>query len=54
MATGELKTNPEQPEDSPENGDSKKPRPKRGVPSGLWLRCIDCGETVFRKTVAET
>ena len=27
------------------------PREKRGVPSGLWLRCDDCGETVFRKEV---
>lgn len=24
---------------------------KRGVPSGLWLRCDDCGETLFRKEV---
>jgi acetyl-CoA carboxylase carboxyl transferase subunit beta len=29
------------------------PRPKRGVPSGLWLRCDDCGETVFRKEVEQ-
>ncbi|MCA9260320.1 MAG: hypothetical protein KDA61_14010, partial [Planctomycetales bacterium] len=28
-------------------------REKRGVPSGLWLRCNDCGATVFRKTVEE-
>lgn len=27
------------------------PRAKRGVPSGLWLRCDDCGETLFRKEV---
>lgn len=39
MATGE--TNP--------NG----PREKRGVPSGLWIRCGDCGETIFRKTATE-
>ena len=26
-------------------------REKRGVPSGLWLRCKDCGETIFRKEV---
>jgi acetyl-CoA carboxylase carboxyl transferase subunit beta len=26
-------------------------REKRGVPSGLWLRCDDCGETIFRKEV---
>lgn len=24
---------------------------KRGVPSGLWMRCEDCGETLFRKEV---
>lgn len=24
---------------------------KRGVPGGLWLRCDECGETVFRKEV---
>ncbi len=29
------------------------PREKRGVPSGLWLRCQDCGETIFRKTATE-
>lgn len=26
-------------------------RPKRGVPEGLWLRCDNCGATVFRKQV---
>lgn len=31
------------------NGSSRTPREKRGVPSGLWLRCDDCGETIFRK-----
>lgn len=30
-------------------GASRVPREKRGVPSGLWLRCDDCGETIFRK-----
>lgn len=24
-------------------------RPKRGVPEGLWKKCPDCGETIFRK-----
>ncbi len=24
-------------------------REKRGVPGGLWIRCEDCGETIFRK-----
>ena len=26
-------------------------REKRGVPSGLWLRCNDCGSMIFRKEV---
>jgi acetyl-CoA carboxylase carboxyl transferase subunit beta len=30
-------------------GKGKAPREKRGVPSGLWLRCNDCGATIFRK-----
>ena len=30
--------------------DKDKPtREKRGVPGGLWLRCPDCGEMIFRK-----
>lgn len=37
---------------TPAEGDAK-PRPKRGVPSGLWLRCDECGETVFRKEVEQ-
>lgn len=27
------------------------PRPRRGVPEGLWLACKQCKETVFRKEV---
>ena len=27
----------------------KPMREKRGVPSGLWMRCADCGEMIFRK-----
>jgi acetyl-CoA carboxylase carboxyl transferase subunit beta len=30
-------------------GKAKTIREKRGVPGGLWLRCEDCGETIFRK-----
>jgi acetyl-CoA carboxylase carboxyl transferase subunit beta len=30
-------------------GRPKTMREKRGVPGGLWLRCAECGETVFRK-----
>jgi acetyl-CoA carboxylase carboxyl transferase subunit beta len=31
------------------SGKSRAMREKRGVPGGLWLRCPECGETVFRK-----
>ena len=24
-------------------------RPKRGVPEGLWIRCPQCKENIFRK-----
>lgn len=27
------------------------PRPKRGVPEGLWIRCDACGATLFKKSV---
>src|SRR5262245_2142593 len=30
-------------------GDKGKPREKRGVPSGLWMSCDDCGEMIYRK-----
>src|SRR5215813_11690618 len=39
MATSESET----------TGKTKMTREKRGVPGGLWLRCDDCGETIFRK-----
>src|SRR6476659_7604171 len=26
---------------------------KEGVPEGLWLRCPDCGDMLFRKAVEE-
>jgi acetyl-CoA carboxylase carboxyl transferase subunit beta len=31
------------------DGKGRPMREKRGVPSGLWLRCEDCGATIFRK-----
>src|SRR5688572_26172151 len=34
-------------------GKGKPPREKRGVPSGLWMRCDDCGEMLFRKAVEQ-
>ncbi|MBS0266633.1 MAG: acetyl-CoA carboxylase carboxyltransferase subunit beta [Planctomycetes bacterium] len=30
-----------------------RPRSKRGVPEGLWMRCDGCGATVFKKKVEE-
>src|SRR5688500_2188384 len=39
MATSESET----------SSKTKMTREKRGVPGGLWIRCDDCGETVFRK-----
>jgi acetyl-CoA carboxylase carboxyl transferase subunit beta len=30
-------------------GDKGKPREKRGVPSGLWMSCDDCGEMIYKK-----
>ncbi|MCA9233998.1 MAG: acetyl-CoA carboxylase carboxyltransferase subunit beta [Planctomycetales bacterium] len=40
--------------DAPVAGEPPKPpREKRGVPSGLWLRCDGCGATVFRKSCQE-
>jgi len=40
MATSETETTSEQ---------AKPTREKRGVPSGLWFRCADCGAMIFRK-----
>jgi acetyl-CoA carboxylase carboxyl transferase subunit beta len=31
------------------SGKGKRMREKRGVPSGLWLRCEDCGAMIYRK-----
>ena len=31
------------------SGSNPIPRPKRGVPPGLWLRCPGCQATIFRK-----
>ncbi|MBX3427322.1 MAG: acetyl-CoA carboxylase, carboxyltransferase subunit beta [Pirellulales bacterium] len=40
-------------ESAPMSEPPKPPREKRGVPSGLWLRCEGCGATVYRKTCQE-
>src|SRR5262245_27717609 len=34
-------------------GKTKMTREKRGVPGGLFLRCEDCGETIYRKEAEE-
>ena len=33
----------------PGSDSTRRIREKRGVPSGLWLRCADCGAMIFRK-----
>jgi acetyl-CoA carboxylase carboxyl transferase subunit beta len=30
-----------------------KPQEEEGIPAGLWLRCPDCGDMLFRKVVDE-
>src|SRR5687767_1944038 len=40
MATSETDTT---------SGKAKRTREKRGVPAVIWLRCEDCGETIFSK-----
>src|SRR5262245_61096852 len=39
----------------PEGAAKKQPEPKEreGIPEGLWLRCPDCGDMLFRKVVDE-
>ena len=51
MSVGDSPTNPELSTPTEEGAAGRPPREKRGVPSGLWLRCDECGETVFRKEV---
>lgn len=36
-----------------ESAGSSNVRKKRGVPEGLWLRCDECGATLFRKQVEQ-
>src|SRR4051812_44979229 len=31
----------------------QKDQPKSGIPEGLWMRCPECGEMLFRKVVEE-
>jgi acetyl-CoA carboxylase carboxyl transferase subunit beta len=40
MATSEIEVQP---------GKANTMREKRGVPGGLWIRCPDCGETIYRQ-----
>lgn len=48
MATSETETTPDSTAGNAA-GKSKTAREKRGVPGGLWIRCEDCGETIYRK-----
>ena len=34
-------------------GNGHGPRPKRGVPEGLWLKCDGCRATIYRKEAEE-
>ena len=35
----------------PNAGKNQPKRPKRGVPEGLWRRCPECQNTIFRKVI---
>jgi acetyl-CoA carboxylase carboxyl transferase subunit beta len=48
MAERLLYSNPMATSESEAPGDKDKPK-KRGVPSGLWMSCDDCGEMIYRK-----
>jgi acetyl-CoA carboxylase carboxyl transferase subunit beta len=32
---------------------AEPPAKKEGIPEGLWMRCLDCGDMLFRKVVEE-
>jgi acetyl-CoA carboxylase carboxyl transferase subunit beta len=34
--------------------DAPQPRKSEGIPEGLWLRCPECGDMLFRKVVEES
>jgi len=38
---------------TPPEGATKKDKDKEGIPQGLWMRCPDCGDMLFRKVVEE-
>lgn len=48
MATGPTEILSDEPKPNRDD-QARPPREKRGVPSGLWLSCEDCGEMIFRK-----
>src|SRR3982750_1787831 len=37
----------------PNASSTTEPPKKEGIPGGLWLRCPDCGDMLFRKVVEE-
>lgn len=51
MATGDLPSSTTASSLAANAPATSGPREKRGVPGGLFLRCADCGETVFCKEV---
>ena len=44
---------PRQPQAEPTCPAPSGPRPKRGVPEGLWLKCDGCGATIYKKEAEE-
>src|SRR5690242_16565737 len=37
----------------PSSSSSSSPLKRDGIPEGLWLRCPECGDMLFRKVVEE-
>jgi len=48
-ATASIKSSAESPLAAPASPRRPGPRPKRGVPEGLWLKCDGCRATIYRK-----
>src|ERR1043166_8232523 len=38
---------------APQSESGPKLSKSEGVPEGLWMRCVECGEMLFRKVVEE-
>ena len=48
MSTVDSKASDQPPENAP-----AAPAKKRGVPEGLWLKCPDCGSSIYKKEVEQ-